>query len=183
MNIVSSIIILLTAYVAVFLEARLGGVRDWLGAQIDLLPTLVVYASLTKGVATLALLAVLGGLWFDSLSANPTGVTVLPLFLIGLAIFRTRHLILREQTYAQFFLGMSACAAAPLGTLILLLLLGETPIIGPGSLWQWLVMSVGGGALCPVVFRVFDRVHRAFDYQPLAETTFRPDREIKRGRS
>ena len=43
----------------------------------------------------------LGGLWFDSLSANPLGVSVLPLFLVGLAIHLNRELILRDQAFAQ----------------------------------------------------------------------------------
>ena len=44
-------------------------------------------------MTTVTLLArLLGGLWFDSLSANPLGVTVLPLFAIGLAIHLKREL-------------------------------------------------------------------------------------------
>ena len=35
------------------------------GAQIDLLPSLVVYASLSSGVLTLTLVAICGGLWID----------------------------------------------------------------------------------------------------------------------
>ena len=46
----------------------------------------MVYAGLSTGITTVALLALCGGLWFDSLSANPLGVTMLPLFVIGLAI-------------------------------------------------------------------------------------------------
>jgi hypothetical protein len=29
---------------------------------------------------------------------------------------------------------------------------------------------------------LFDRLHGAFEYQPVTESSFRPDREIKRGR-
>jgi len=65
------------------LEAAFGGVRHLLGAQIDLLPPLMVYAGLCTGLTTVTLLALCGGLWFDSLSANPLGVTVFPLFAIA----------------------------------------------------------------------------------------------------
>src|SRR5439155_24001371 len=106
MNWLNTILVLLVAYLAVFWEAAFNGVRHLAGAQIDLLPALMVYASLCAGLATVALLAVLGGLWFDSLSANPLGVSVLPLFIIGLAIFASRELILRHQTIAQSFLGL-----------------------------------------------------------------------------
>ena len=38
----------------------------------------------------------------------------LPLFLAGLVIQRSRDLILRQQPFAQFVLGVSASAAVPL---------------------------------------------------------------------
>jgi hypothetical protein len=49
----------------------------------------MIYASLSSGFATVALIAVLGGLWFDSLSANPLGVSVLPLLVIGSSFSNT----------------------------------------------------------------------------------------------
>src|SRR5439155_23751367 len=101
MNWLNTILVLLVAYLAVFWEAAFNGVRHLLGAQIDLLPALMVYASLYGGFTTVILLAVLGGLWFDSLSANPLGVSVLPLFIIGVTIYASRELILRSQTVAQ----------------------------------------------------------------------------------
>src|SRR5437773_3378747 len=113
MNLLNIIFILGAAFLAVFWQAAFNGVRHLLGAQIDLLPALMVYASLYGGFGTVVLLAVLGGLWFDSLSANPLGVSVLPLFVIGVAIYANRDLILRNQTLAQFVLGLAASAAAP----------------------------------------------------------------------
>src|SRR5437763_8824892 len=97
MNLLTNIFILGAAFLAVFWEAAFHGLRHLLGAQIDLLPALMVYASLYGSFVTILLLAVLGGLWFDSLSANPLGVTILPLFVIGFAIFANRELILRTQ--------------------------------------------------------------------------------------
>ncbi len=41
--------------------------------------------------------AVAGGLWFDSLSANPLGVSVLPLFAVGLCVHLAREFVLRDQ--------------------------------------------------------------------------------------
>src|SRR5262245_66503989 len=100
MNWLHTIIILTAAFLVVFLEATFNGLRHLLGVQVDLLPSLVVYASLSSGVTTLALLAVCGGLWFDSVSANPLGISVLPLFVVGLLINQYRGLILREQRFA-----------------------------------------------------------------------------------
>jgi len=55
-------------------------------------------------------------------------------------------------------------------------------LLGWCSLWQWLVMVLGGAAFTPVCFYLFDRFNRAFSYQAQPETSFRPDREIKRDR-
>src|SRR5204863_8954823 len=182
MNWMNTIAILLVAFLAVFLESYFRGLRNLIGAQIDLLPALVVYASLSADISTVALIATLGGLWFDSLSANPLGITVLPLLVIGLILHSGRDLILREQCYAQFMLGLAASATALLFTVLALLGLGAEPLLGWWSLWQWLVMALGGAVATPLCFRVFDRFQRAFTYQKRAETSFRPDREIKRDR-
>ena len=182
MSAIHPILILLVVYLVVFAEASFGGARHLLGAQIDLLPALTVYTSLSAGLAAIILVAVCGGLFFDSLSANPLGVSVLPLLLIGTAIYSQRALILREQTFAQLVLGLGASATAPLLTLLWLLSKGEKPLLGWVSLWQWTVMMLGGGMLTPVVFRIFGLLERALVYRPATQTTFRPDREIERGR-
>ena len=96
MSTLNSILILLVAFLAVFCESAFGGIRNLIGAQIDLLPALVVYAALSAGMPTITLVSVLGGLFFDSLSANPLGVSILPLFLAGFAIYTQRELILRD---------------------------------------------------------------------------------------
>jgi cell shape-determining protein MreD len=174
--------VLAAAFVAVFLEASAGLFRNLLGAQVDVLPALMVYTALTLGFASIVLLAVGGGLWFDSLSLNPLGVSVLPLLLIGLLIYRSRDLLMREHVFAQAVLGLAAGAVQPLATLFILLNTGQTPMLGWLSLWQWVVMAAGCGAATPVCFKLFDRLRGALEYQPVTQTSFRPDREIKRGR-
>ena len=171
-----TIMILLAAFVVVFAESTFDIVRRVLGAQVDLLPSLVVYASLSGGVVTLSLLALWGGLWFDSMSANPLGISVLPLFLIGFVIQRYRGLILRDETFAHLILGLMASAAMPLLTLLLLLNTEKQPLIGWFSLWQWVVMSVAGAVATPLWFRFFDRLHRTFSYRSVDATAFRSDR-------
>ncbi len=83
MKLFNSILVLAAAFLAVFAEAAFQLPRHLLGAQVDLLPALMIYAALNTDVATVSLLAVLGGLWFDALSANPLGVSILPLFAVG----------------------------------------------------------------------------------------------------
>jgi len=183
MNKLNSILVLVATFLSVFWEAAFSGLRYLLGAQIDLLPALIVYASLCTGLTTMTLVAVLGGLFFDSLSANPLGITVLPLFLAGLAIHSQREVILRDRILAQFILGLVVSAVVPLLIMLLLLTGGHAPLLGWISIWQWIVMSIGGAVATPVLFQLFDFFERALSYRRATETSFRPDREIRRGRS
>jgi rod shape-determining protein MreD len=183
MNWLSPMLMLFAAFLAVFIEAAFAGYSNLLRVRIDLLPVLMVYTALTHGWFTVVTFAFLGGVLFDSLSVNPLGSSVLPLLVIGIVIFHNRGLLLRENKNAQFFFGLFASAAAPLMTLLVILALGESPIVRWGSLWQWLVMTLVGGLLTPVCFRFFDRVQRALNYQQSTDSmSFHPEREIKRGR-
>lgn len=183
MTALSTILLLLAAFVTVFCEAAFAGLRQLLGAQIDLLPVLMVYAGLFTGTTAVAALAVFGGLCFDALSANPLGVSVLPLFIIGFFVHLNREWILRDEPFAQMVLGLIASALAPALSLLLMLSMGATPLVGWASLWQWAVMSVGGGLTAPLVFRLLAALDRALNYRRVIHTPFRPDREIRRGRS
>jgi len=183
MILLPNILILLAAVLMVFLQGTCNGLRHLLGAQVDLLPALMVYTALTTGPVMMMTLAVSGGLMFDSLSVNPLGVSVLPLLLIGFLLQLRRDLLLRDQVYAQFVLGLVASAATPVINVLTLLTLKQAPLLGWGSLWQWLVLSLGGGLATPTLFFLFDRLNRALGYQPIIETSFRADREIRRGRN
>jgi len=179
MNFLQPVLILSFAFLAVFGEATLSAPRHWLGAQIDLLPALMVYTALSANIVTLSLLAGLGGLWFDSLSANPLGVSMLPLFAVGFPIHLRRELILQERPFAQLVLGAAASAAAPALTLLILLNTGRQPVLGWGSLWQWLLLTAGGAAATPIIFALFDWCGGAFGYPAHTLSGFRPDREIR----
>ena len=108
---------------------------------------------------------------------------MLPLLLIGLLIFQSRDLLMREHLFAQVILGVAAGAAQPLATLFILLNAGVRPLLGWVSFWPRLVMAAGSGVVTPVCFKLLDRLRRALEYQPVTQSSFRPDREIKRGRS
>ncbi|HZF01991.1 MAG TPA: hypothetical protein VE344_08860 [Methylomirabilota bacterium] len=180
MNVFNSILILAAAFLAVFAEAAFSFPHRLLGAQIDLLPALMIYAALNLDIFTVSLLAVLGGLWFDSLSANPFGISILPLYAIGFPIWWKRDLLLRELPFAQVILGATASAIVPALTVLLLLTGSHEPLLGWGSLWQWIVMTAGGALATPIIFGLFDWCNHTFGYQPLVQTAFRPDREIRR---
>jgi rod shape-determining protein MreD len=182
MNWLNTILILTLAYVATFLEGTFDVFRNLVGAQLTLLPALMVYASLTAEAGTVALLAVCGGLWRDSLSQDPLGTSILPLMMIGYIIMWKRELLLRENQIAQMCLGLAAGAVFPLATLFLLLNLGREPLLGWGLVWQWVVGTLTGGIMAPLLFGLFGRLRRAIEYPVQKQSSFREDREIKRGR-
>jgi rod shape-determining protein MreD len=182
MNFFKTILILAFAFLAVFGEATLSAPRHWLGAQIDLLPALMIYAALNAGLPTIALLAVFGGIWFDTLSANPLGISILPLAAIGWPVYLRHDLILRDLPFAQFVLGAAASAVAPVLTLLLLLSGGKELLLGWGTLWQWIVMTAVGAVATPFIFSLMDACNRALGYQERIEPGFRLDREIRRSR-
>ena len=101
---------------------------------------------------------------------------------IGFAVHRFHGLLLRQQLYAQFAFGATASLLLPLLTLLFLLSGENNPLIGWGTIWQMLVMGLGGGLLTPVCFWILDWATGALNYQPIAQTSFRPDRQIKRNR-
>jgi cell shape-determining protein MreD len=182
MNWIKIALLLFTAWLVVFWQSRLGWFQRWTTTQPDLLPALMVYASLTTSLPAVAALSLVGGLGFDTLSANPLGVSVLPLFLVGFALHERRELILRDQVLAQQVLGGLASLAVPALNLVLLLTLGETPLLHWHSLAQWAVLGITGAAASPLFFLVLDRLARALQHPPNPATSFRDDREIKRGR-
>lgn len=182
MNWLNTCFILGAAFLAIFWEAAFQGVRHLLAAQPDLLAPLMVYAALSSNLTTIGLLAGLGGLLFDSLSANPLGITILPLFALGFALHLCRDLILRDQLFAQAVLGLAAGAGIPVLTLLFLLTIGRAPQLGWGTLWQLFVLSAGSAVATPIVFLTFEWMQKTLVHAPRAESSFRPDREIRRGR-
>ena len=182
MKLFQTILILACAFLGVFAEGTLTVPRAWLGAQIDPLPALMVYAALNGRLPAVALLAACGGIWADTFSANPLGISILPLLAVGFPIFSQRDLMMRDLPFAQFFLGAAAGAAVPAFTLLLLLSSGHKPVFGWGTLWQWLVMTLGSAVVTPFIFSLLDWAQRAFGYQERSASHYRPDHEMRRGR-
>jgi rod shape-determining protein MreD len=183
MNWLRVMLLLLLAFVGVFAQATVELPRRWLGAQFSVLPAVVVCAAVSADITTVTLVAIVGGLWLDALSANPLGVSVLPLFFVGFLLNRWQDLVLREVAYAQSVLGLLATVGVTLMKLVLLFTLGEHPLLVWGMLWQLLVVGAGGAVLTPLVCRFVEMLTGLFAYQPESSSAFRADREIKRGRT
>jgi rod shape-determining protein MreD len=172
-----------TAYLLVFVMARYHGVRALLGAQIDFLPGLVVVAAMMYGIPAVLVVSITGGFLYDSLSANPFGVTTFSLSIVGAFVYYNRDLLLKDQTYPQFILGAGASAAAPVLSYVVVSALGAHPLVEWPSLWVWAVMTLGGALVTPVWFVVFRKVDRALNYPVVPESMIRADREIQRGKT
>ena len=174
--------ILLTAIAAIFLESACEIPRQLTGAQIDPLPALMVAAALRAPVLALTALAIMGSLWQSSISSDPLGISMLPLFLFGLLVHINEQKISSHHPGQRFALGAIAGAVVPALTLGLLLLTGHQPLVGWYSLWQWAVGIVGSGLLALAFFPWLEWLDRTVEEQPLAapyDTTTRIVRSPK----
>jgi hypothetical protein len=172
----------LVTWLAVFAQTQFFGIRQWLGVPLALVPALVSYAALTHGIVITSAISILAGLWIDSLSASNLGVSVAPHFLLGFALQLRRHLILRDQRYAQFWIGFGAGISVNLLVLLLLSAGSREPLSGWFTLWQIPMLGLLNGVACPAAFLLFDALERTFDYRPVFQSSFRNDRETVRGR-
>lgn len=182
MKALPTILILLLGLASVFAQAYLAWPRRLLDSQVDFLPALMVVAALRLGLPSVVLLALAGGLAFDSLSLNRLGATTLPLGMLGVALHSRRDQLLRDSAFAQFFLGAFAGLAVPLGSLLLIMTAGDTPLLGAGLVWNLAVLSGMNGLATPAAWQLMRWLEDRLMYKPSTELSFRPDREIRRGR-
>lgn len=183
MNRLETISIVIAAWLAVAFEVSFNGFRNWFGAQVSLLPALMVYVALSSSLPSVVLLAIVGGLAHDSFSANPLGVTTVALVLTGFLLHYKRDLVLRDQVYAQVMMGFLASSLVP-ACVVLALTNSPNPVPLTGRLaGQWFVMSVGGALVTPLIFKCFAQLGRWFSYQPIPESHYRDTRQIRRARS
>ena len=181
MNRIPLLLLFLGAWLAVFGQTQFATVVSWTGTPVNLLPALVIYTALSHSIGIVTGFSILAGLALDSVSANPLGVSILPLFLCGFATHARQHIILRDQAYARFWLGLGAGLAVSLLTRLLLSLGQRSPlgdVFGTGT-----ALSAGVNAIaCPLIFLGFDRFREVFEYKPMSESSFRQDRQLKRSR-
>jgi rod shape-determining protein MreD len=176
------LVFLITGYLTVFAQARVDWFRDFSGVQPDLLPGMIVFAAMAFPLGTVMLCSAVFGLLFDSFSLNLIGTSFVTLAVIGFFASRYRELLLSEHFTTHWVLGLIASGVAPVISYVVLRLQDSTPLVSWGSAWHWAIMTAGGGALTPLWFKVFSRLDDALRFKELPESTFRPDRQIARGR-
>jgi rod shape-determining protein MreD len=175
------LLLFLTAWLAVFGQTQFAPVVWWTGTPLCVLPALTIYAALSHPLGVVAGFSIFAGLALDSISANRLGVSILPLFLCGFVTHARQHLILRDQAYARFWLGLGAGVAVPLLTR-LLLSLGQRSPLGDVFGSSIAVSAIVNALACPLLFLGFDRFREVFEYKPMIESSFRQDRQLKRSR-
>lgn len=174
--------VLAMTVLVVFLQTTVNASRYWLGAQVDLLPSLVVFTSGTGDFMAFLACVIVGGLCYDSFSSNPIGTTVLPLLTTGLLVRASREYVVLRDRLVQALAGSAASVLVSLLSLLIIQVLGTQPLVGWVSVWPCLVMAAASTVVTPFWFWLFPRLEKTFGYGKMPETSFRPDREIKRGR-
>jgi rod shape-determining protein MreD len=178
----SPILLLVVTWLAIFLQTGLMPLRELLGAPPNLVPALVVYAAFTHGLGLVTVLTLTAGLWIDALSGSRLGTGVAPLFGLGFLLNTRQHLLLREQRYAQFWLGFAGGLGVPLAHAGILQLGADEPALGWFTVRQLLSLGLLNGLACPAIFLLFDRLRAVFEYQPSGPGPYMSNREMKRGR-
>ena len=160
--------ILLTALAAIFFESACQIPRNLTGAQIDPLPALMLVVAVRAPVMAISALAIMGSLWQSSLSSDPLGIGMLPLFMLGMLAHLNIKSIAYHHIGSRFALGAIAGALVPILTLCLLLLSGQQPMIGLYSLWQWVAGIIGNGLFALGFFPWLEWLDRTMEEQPFA---------------
>jgi|YNPNPStandDraft_1061719.scaffolds.fasta_scaffold24930_2 rod shape-determining protein MreD len=174
--------ILLTGFLTVFLEATLDWPRQFLRFQPDILPIIIIYAAIYLSPLSILALSILFGWWLDSFSLNPFGISAFPLTIIGLIMNRFHELILYETTTGQIVLGFFAGFLAPVLAIILMLGHEPAPIVSHYTFLYCLGNGIICGLVLPGIFKLFNLLIKCFAYPEATSSSFRPDREIKRGK-
>jgi hypothetical protein len=176
-------LLFLVAWLAVFTESQLAPLRALLGVPVSVLPALIVYVAFSHGLILVTALAVMVGLWTDSLSGSRLGSAVAPHFVVAFLLNTRRHLLLRDQRYAQSWLGFAAGIVIPLGHAAILHFGPVEPLFGWRSLPQLIVLGLLNGAACPAFFILFDHLRNTFEYPAIPGVSAHGIREMKRGRT
>jgi hypothetical protein len=158
--------ILLTALIVIFFETACQIPRNFTGAQIDPLPALMIVTALRAPILSITALAIMGSLWQSSLSSDPLGICMLPLFMLGMLVRLNSKSIAHHHIGSQFALGAIAGALVPTLSLCLLLLSGHQPMIELYSLWQLAVGIIGNGLFALGFFPWLQWLNHTMEEQP-----------------
>lgn len=159
-------------YLAVYVSVGVDTFRWLLGGPVSILPALLVYAAIQhSSFWGITVVGVVGGLLEDSFSATPLGVSVAALFAIGFALNRKREYVMHQLPFARMLLGLIIGFVVPLIGFILTILTESPAVSLPYVLWRLCVSAIFTAFATPLVFRMFQRLHRTFSFRTIRDTS------------
>lgn len=144
--------------IAVALQARMPTLW-WLGGvHVELLPALVVYATLTMDRRRALVLALVAGLTQDALSAAPFGITALAYGISAIVITSLREALDRDLPWMQWSAGALTSITA---SIIAFFAVG----ISIGNVLKMLMAASIAGMATVVLFFVLDYARMAWGFE------------------
>ncbi len=139
----------LALFIAAALQAGLPS-WGWLGGlRIEFLPALVAYGALTLSRSGALALAVAAGLFQDSLSVAPFGVTALVYALVAVLIHNLRTSVDRDLPPVQLAAGAVTATTASVAACCFV-------GISVGAIFKILVLGILSAVMTPFLFFALD---------------------------
>ncbi len=161
------IVLVCVALVLIWLQGWCNIPRRILGVQPELFPVLVLYCALYRTWAELFIVTGVGSVFYDSLSLNPLGCTLLSTLLVSYVIHSNRSVVLFDRVRVQMMLGAGISVVIPFLTLFQLMNLSVPPFMNWAVLWTFVVLAGAGAIFAPILFWVLDKF-----FQRLPEKNF-----------
>lgn len=172
--------ILLAAYFLVCLQISFHSIGFWIHGYIQFPALAIIYSSTRKLSEISWIYCVIVGLWVDSLSMNPLGLSILTLIACNALSMKTRKALIGKPWLSNFSSGFITGSLYPCLTVILLLLFGESPVTG----WRFILSVALSGLVIGLLSHPFknlmDFIIAQLEFKPAAHYRESEMREIER---
>ena len=159
-------------YLAVYASVGVDTLRWLMGGPVSLLPALLVYSAIQHpSFWGVTIVGVVGGLLQDSFSSTPLGISVAALFAVGFTLNRKREYVMHQLPFARMLLGGIVGFVVPLLGFILTVLTESPAVSVPHVVWRLFVSAAFTAIATPLIFRLFQRLHRTFSFRTICDTS------------
>ena len=174
------VLLLVIAALFTFIEGH-GLIREgFLGTRLDWIPALLLYVAFRGSCAQALVLAACAGLFRDSLSANPLGVSLIAYALATLTAYRLRELLMRDLPLVQALVAGIAVGLFQVASILVLWIFGYAPLVGWETLAHLVVLFGCNAVMAPLFFVMFDWLESELTYKEQPYSELRPEVEIRR---
>lgn len=173
--------LILVTYLLVCFQISFEGIGFWMQGYIHF-PTLVIAYSVSTGRREIGFgLCFILGLWLDSLSMTPLGISILALLATRVVAEKVWRNWSGDPYLGLFAPGFAVGILYPLFAVLLMSVLGESPLTG----WRFMISLVMSGLtmglLSPIFFRVLNGLLNTLNFKPISAMRANELREIRRG--